>query len=50
VNCSQLGCEINWLFTVLQCALEGNNTTCQRSVTSRVTGVNYLRSHRKAAK
>jgi len=30
----------------------GNETslTCQRSVTSRVTGVTYLRSHRKVAK
>jgi len=32
--------------------LEGNETslTYQRSVTSKVTGVTYLRSHRKAAK
>jgi len=52
VNCSQIGCEVNWLFKVLQCVLEGNETglTRQRSVTSRVTGVTYHRSHRKAAK
>jgi len=52
VNCSQIGCEVNWLFKVLQCALEGDETslTRQRSVTSRVTGVNYYHSQRKAAK
>jgi len=52
VNCSQLGCEVNWLTKVKRCVLDGNETslTCHRSFTSRVTGVTYHRSQRKAAK